>query len=212
MFPWVRLGHSDVVVGNLAATRAYLYLPFLGASQCACTPHKLIPGFSSLSISSFPTIQGGLSPLCMTPGLGWPLGGSTCSLPRAGVHSCNFPFPLSPLPGKDVMTWSLFFPFYPITCVFFLQPCLYRCPSASFWLVFSENCSTGRCNFHVFIGRDELHILLFGHLHLQPLNHCLLKSYNGWGILLCTFFIYYVGKTSQERLSDLSKGSTWMEI
>ena len=49
-------------------------------------------------------------------------------------------------------------------CMF--QPGLYR-SSASFWLVFSENCSTCRCIFDVFTEGDELHTLLLCHRGLN---------------------------------------------
>ena len=38
---------------------------------------------------------------------------------------------------------------------------------SSFWLVFSENCSTCRCIFDVFTEGDELHTLLLCHLGLN---------------------------------------------
>ena len=41
--------------------------------------------------------------------------------------------------------------------------------SATFQLVFCENCSTCRCIFDVFVGVGELHILLFCHLDPPPL-------------------------------------------
>ena len=49
-------------------------------------------------------------------------------------------------------------------CMF--QSGLYR-SSASFWLVFSENCSTCRCIFDVFTEGDELHTLLLCHRGLN---------------------------------------------
>ena len=117
------------------------------ASQDTCTPQEQSPGFSSLFVhpSSPPTSQGGLSPLHRNPGLGYPVCGLTHSLPSVGIHQCNLPSPLSPLRGAQILTRSLFFPFYSIVCVSFLEPWLYRSPSASFQLVFSENCSTCRC-------------------------------------------------------------------
>lgn len=42
--------------------------------------------------------------------------------------------------------------FYPITCVFFLQLCLYKRSFVSFQQVFCENFSICRCTFDVFIG------------------------------------------------------------
>ena len=100
----------------------------------------------------------------LRPRLQRPTRGPHYSLPRVGIHPCFLPFPLNPLLGAQVLTQSLFFPSYVITCVFFLQPWLYRSPYASFQVVFSENCSTCRCIFDVFVGECDLHILLLCHL------------------------------------------------
>ena len=70
--------------------------------------------------------------------------------------------------GAQALTRSLFLPSYPITCGSFLQPLLYRSPSASFQLIFSENCPTCRCIFVVFVGGSELHVLLLHHLDFSP--------------------------------------------
>ena len=79
------------------------------------------------------------------------------------MHLCNLPFPLNPFPGHR--SWPItFFSSYPITCIPFLQPCLYRSPSACFQLAFSENYSTRRCIFDVFVGGGELQVLLLHHL------------------------------------------------
>ena len=39
-------------------------------------------------------------------------------LPRVGVCLCIFPFPLSPFPGAQVLTWSLFFSSLPNSVCF----------------------------------------------------------------------------------------------
>ena len=155
-----------MVTRQLAAARAEHSAPCLGVSRCTCTLHQQSPGFPQPSIcrSSLPTSQGGLSPPCRNPGLGCPVFGSSHSLPRVRVCPCNHPFPLSPFPGAYIPTQSLLFFFYLIMCVSFLQPWLYKSVSASFQLVFSENCSTCRCIFVMFMGRDNLHILLLHHL------------------------------------------------
>ena len=102
--------------------------------------------------TSPPTGEGGLSSICWTLGLGCPICGSNCSIPMEGLCPCNFAFPLSSLPGAQVPTWSLLFPF--------LQPWLYRSLSASLHLVFSENFPTCRCIFDAFMGEVEFHVLL----------------------------------------------------
>ena len=105
-----------------------------------------------VSPSHLPTSQGVLSPPCRTLGLGRQIWSPHCSLPREGVRLCNLPFPLSPLPGTQVQTWSLFFISYLMPCGSFLQPWLYSHLSASFQLFFRENCSMCRYIFDVFTG------------------------------------------------------------
>ena len=67
----------------------------------------------------------------------------------------------------------LFFPSYQITCVPFLQSCLYRRHSASFQLVFCENYSMCRCILDVFVRGGEFHVLLHCHLDPSPKNRFL---------------------------------------
>ena len=52
----------------------------------------------------------------------------------------------------------------------FLQIWLKKRCSASFHLVFCENCSPCRCIIDVFVGVGELHIFLFCHLDPPPLS------------------------------------------
>lgn len=59
------------------------------------------------------------------------------------------------------------FPVLPASVEAFVQVWVYKNSSASFQLVFCENCSTCRCVFDVFVGRDEL---LLCHLDHPP-NH-----------------------------------------
>ena len=82
-----------------------LCLVWLQATTCAFLVIG-VPGFSSpfLYPSSFLTSQGGLYPLSMTPGLGHPVCGLTCSFFRMRVHLCGLPFPLSSLLGAWVLT------------------------------------------------------------------------------------------------------------
>ena len=81
------------------------------------------------------------------------------------AHSQGSPL-LSPLPGAQVPTLSPLFPSYPILYGSFLQPWLYRSLSATLQLVFSENFSTCRCIFEVFMEVGESYVLLLQHLDL----------------------------------------------
>ena len=137
-------GVSGCLFGQLGLTSLY---PIWG--QATPVHSSLVEiGFSSLftCLSSSPGNQEGLSPMCRIPELGSPVCGSTHSLPRASVHLCDLLFPLSHLPGVQVLT-QCFLPILPIMCVSFLQPWLYRSLSASFQLVFHEDCSACRCIF-----------------------------------------------------------------
>lgn len=101
----------------------------------------------------------GMPSLCLSP------------LTSQGRRSISVfsPF-LGPLPGTQLLTPLLFFPFYLITCVSFLQTWSYRSPSASFQSGFNEDHSTYRCIFDVFIREDEVHAHLLYHLD-QSLKH-----------------------------------------
>ena len=71
-------------------------------------------------------------------------------------------------PGTQDPASSLLFPSYLILCGSFLQPCLFKSPSASCQLVFSENDSTCRCSFNVFVVGGEFRVLLLYRLDLLP--------------------------------------------
>ena len=116
--------------------------------------------------------------------------------PECGFQPVS-PF-LSPLTGEHVPTWWLLFPSYLLLCRSFLQPWLYK-SSCQFQLVFSENWSTCRCIFDVFVEGGEFHVLLLHHLGQFPLNACpylylmwkleecllLMHLFNGpWGIMI----------------------------
>ena len=62
----------------------------------------------------------------------------------------------------------LLLPSYLILCGSFLQSCLFQSLSASCQLVFSENYSTGRCIFNVFVLGREFYVLLLHRLDLLP--------------------------------------------
>lgn len=47
---------------------------------------------------------------------------------------------------------------------------MYSSLSAGLLFVSSENFSTGRCVFDLFLGGDEFHVLLLCHLNLSPLD------------------------------------------
>ena len=116
----------------------------------------------SVCPSGFLSRQGGLSPLLRTPGLVCPDCGSTCLLPRARVHLCGPSLPYrGPSRGLSSQPDAFFFFSVPAWLRGAVSCCLGS--SASFQLVFPENCSTCRSNFELFIGRGELHIFL---LHL----------------------------------------------
>ena len=131
--------------------------PLCFGSKQGCVRSSWASHSPPVSPTSPPTSQGDLSSWCWTPGLGLPICGSNCSLPREVLHPWNLPPFLSPLPGAQVPTWSLFFPSCLIPRGSFLQPWLYKGLSASLQVVFSENYSTCRCIFDVFVRGGEFH-------------------------------------------------------
>ena len=156
--------YGEAIVGNPETTRADLTLPYFGGKPvhtCSSQVESRLPTALLLVLA---VLQRGLSPLGRTPGLGHPICGLNLSLPRAGVCPSILPFPLSPLPGAQVLTQLIFFPSEPIICVSFLQPWLYRSLSASFQLVFHDNCSTCRHILDVFVGEGKPHTLSLYHL------------------------------------------------
>ena len=82
-------------------------------------------------------------------------------VPRLWLR-CSLP---GQVPTQEHEFWFRCFSSLHYMCMF--QPGLYRSSSASFWLIFSENCSTCRCIFDVFMEGDEFHILLLCHLGLN---------------------------------------------
>ena len=125
--------------------------------------------------------QGGFSSLCWTPGLGHPICDSNYSLSWADLLWCVFPFPLSSRPGAQISTSSLQFPSFPVLCGSLSQPWWYRSLSANFQLLFSENCSIGRCIFDVSMERGEFHKLFYNTILIQSpisfLNVCLWERF-----------------------------------
>ena len=74
----------------LEQSSLYSLRPVLGASHVhACLPSGFqAPHSPPVSLSSHPASQGGSSSLCQAPGLGHPIYGSNCSLPRAELCAC----------------------------------------------------------------------------------------------------------------------------
>ena len=145
---------GEVVTGNLADARADLSPPCHGGkpvSACTSWPDSKLPTALLLVPTVVQPAKGGLFPLRRTPGLGYSDYGFNHSLPRAGDDPRNLFYPLSSLPGAELLTWSLSSLLVSlVTCVSFLQPWLYSDSSSSFQLVFSDNFSTCRCIFDVF--------------------------------------------------------------
>lgn len=126
-------------------------------------PHEWNLGLYSLSfcLRSSMISQGGLSPTWRAPQQGYPVYSLTCSLPRVRVNPWGLYFPLRCLPLEQIQIQCfLFSPSYPVTWKYFLQPWFYRNSCASFQLIFHKNYNTYRCIFDVFLGGDELHVLL----------------------------------------------------
>ena len=71
---------------------------------------------------------------------------------------------LCPFPGKQTSICLFPFPSYSVMCGSFLQPCLPSSLSASLQLVFSENDSTCRHIFDVFVRVGEFSVLFLNHL------------------------------------------------
>lgn len=163
---------SEAVTGTLAASRAVFNLPsmfcFRGKASMCMLLTSGVQSFTALLV-----VPVTLHLLCVGP-QDW----DAQSHPR--VCLCLFlPFPpRSPQTEQSCQLDHFFFSSsYLIMCGFFLQPWLYRSPSASFQLVFSENCSTCRCSFDVFVEGGEFHILLLHHLDKSPQRFIYLYFY-----------------------------------
>ena len=114
--------HGEAAVGNLTAARVGLSLPSLGGQPACLHSSWAELGLLSPSVccSGLSTSEGNLFPLSAASGLGYPVCGLICSLPRSNVQSnCYF-----------------FFSFQPNYMCIFLTVWLCRCPSASFLLSF----------------------------------------------------------------------------
>ena len=120
------------------------------------------------------------------PGLGLPICGLTCSVPRVGVLLCNLTFPLSPLPGVQVRTWLCFFPSYLITCVSYILGL--RKSFCQFPVSFSENFSIYR--FFFLIKKIFLAVLCL---------RCCMRAFSScgeWGLLFIVVLRLLIAVTS----------------
>lgn len=170
---------ENVMKRNLSAR---FFPPLLSGRQHAHTPHEQNLCFisHSLCLSRFHSWQESLSSLCRISGLGFPDCELTYSLPRVIVNLLTDLF-------QGDTSWHDAFTFlsYLVIQRSFLQLWCYRRSSASLQLVFHKNCSTCRCIFDVFVGRGELHILLFWSLD-PPLSSYLNSHIHYVNILQCT--------------------------
>lgn len=136
---------SEVAVNSF---RASLSLPWLLVSQHVRTAHKQNPGHSS-SLHVPESLPAESQGSCAKQGL-------AC----ADTPSFTDPF--------QVPSWCLVLLLsYSVLWGSFLQLWLWKRPSASFWLVFYENCSTCRRIFAVSVGGGgELYVFPPHHLDL----------------------------------------------
>ena len=137
----------------------------LGVSTRACGPHaSLICASHSppAGPTGPPTSQGSSSSLCWTPGLGCPTCGLKNSLPgRISTHVISL---VLWAPSQGYRSWPDGVSSFPTQ--FRLSYSL--CCMGVFLLVSSENCSTCRCVFDVYMVWGEFHIPLLHHLD-QPI-------------------------------------------
>ena len=103
------------------------------------------------------------SSFCQTPGLGNSVSGSDCSLPREeSPHISPFPSNSAPMGTDPGLIPCL--PFLPDSACIFLSTLVVQESFCYLQLVLSENFSTCRCIFGVFVGEGEFYILLLHHL------------------------------------------------
>ena len=145
-------------------------LPCLGAaSTCMVLMCEVqaFPTFLSVPVV-LQSVKEDLSPRYKIPGLGHPVCDFHCSLPMVTLFPWILPFTGTKSPPKDTGPHPIilisFLPNYMwiILTVLFVQQSF-----SNFQLVFSENFSTCKCIFDVFMGEGELHILLLCHLSLR---------------------------------------------
>ena len=88
--------HAEVVVGKLASQHV----------QSSWVESRL-PTSLVLVPPALQPAQGARLPCIGPQNWGRPICGSHHSLPRVGLHLCNLPVPLSPLPVTQIPTWLL---------------------------------------------------------------------------------------------------------
>ena len=168
---------AGTIAASLAATRTDLSLSRLWTSQYM-HPERAQSRLPQPSCDSqrSSTQQGGLSSPRRVPRPELPICGSHGSLPGTSVYPGCLPLPLSSLPGVQVPRDGFSAP-YLISCLFFLQPWLYRSPSACFQI--SSVKTIPPVDFlDVFVGKSELHVLLLCHLDTSP-ELCTCNRNNG---------------------------------
>ena len=173
-FPWLRLGLTLGMSWETSQSpqqfQSVLFALFWEQSNSCVLLMSGVRDSHSPPVSPTdpPSGQGDQPSLCWTPGLGCPICGWNRPFPREDLHLCNFPFPLCPLTGAQVLTWLLLFRSYCL-CVDPSYNLGVQSFSANFQLVFSGICSICRCIFDMFLWGGEFHLFLFCHLHLLSL-------------------------------------------
>lgn len=113
-----------------------------------------------------------MSSQCQTPGLGCPIVAKTDPSPGKVFRPVSS-LSSSVSPSRvQVLSQLLLFPSYLILCGSFLQTWFYKAVCLQF--VFSEDCSTCRCIFDMFVSVGKLCVLLLCHLDIPSLESVIL--------------------------------------
>ena len=111
--------HGEAAVGNLTAARVGLSLPSLGGQPACLHSSWAELGLLSPSVccSGLSTSEGNLFPLSAASGLGYPVCGLICSLPRSNVQSnCYFFFPSNPITCVSSLQFGCADVLLPVSC------------------------------------------------------------------------------------------------